>query len=83
MNRKLIIKIKTYEDKDEVLKYLESKGEPVTYGFGVTSNWCYIAFLPDWNQWSLTDLCERYWGEYEHISKYDFLNNQSPHYEVY
>lgn len=83
MDRELIIKIKTYEDKDKVLKYLESKGEPVTYGFGVTSNWCYIAFDSDWKQWTLTDLENPCYKGKKHISKHDFLNEQSSHYEVY
>ena len=83
MDRELLIKIKTWEEKDEVLNYLKSKGEPVTYGFGVTSNWCYIAFNSSWEKWSLTDLENPYYKGNKHISKKEFLPNQLPHYEVY
>ena len=83
MDRELVIKIKTWEEKDEVLKYLESKGELINWGFGVNSNWCYIAFNSSWGKWSLTDLENPHYKGNKHISKYDFYNNQLPHYEVY
>ena len=83
MDRELIIKVDSGKDQKEVLNYLKSKGEPTYDGFTVTSIWCYIAFHQGWKQWTLSDLIGSDWIGNKHISKYDFLNNQSPHYEVY